>query len=346
MASGGAGAVAAHEIDPARQAVPADVKPSGTNVNDLLQRFAEARDRMKSFVIVGRGVRTFSYPFMKWSGTAYTREEYRSDGKRSQDTECIWGNVSMINPAVKENQAQYRSMLWDGEYEYYHHKADPPRPGGVQLVHRDDPRRDKASDGSANFIRRGAVGEIMGYHWADDGVRLDELLKTSATQLSLRGQTDLIRGVNCHVIDAVIGEHGKYTIWIDPVHDYQIARIQVRRGPGDHIMKHEMPGDEHQSETVELSGFEKVGEIWFPKEYVLTIKTDSNTRHSTEERHVRFTKVVFNPDHEALKSFVPEDIANGTPVRFRDLPPSRSFVWQDGRVVDQAGQVRFDSRHK
>jgi len=311
-------------------------------VGDLLQRFGEARDKMKSFVLESRGVTKFDYTkMMKWAGTSYNQEELRYDGNRSKWMESIWGNVSKLELNVKESRPDYTSHLWDGEADYYYAGAIPPRPGSVTITRRDDPRRDRASDGSSNLVKHGSVGEIMGYHWADNAVRLDELLKNRATQLQLREKTDLVGGVNCQVIDAVVKGSGKYTIWIDPVHDFHIARIQVRRGPGDHILKELLPGDEYQDETVELSKFEKVGEMWFPKDYVLTVQNTKSMSHW--QRHIVFTKVMLNPDHQALKSFLPDDIANGTPVRFRDLPPKNTFIWRDGKVLDQAGKAVFDS---
>ena len=53
-----------------------------------------------------------------------------------------------------------------------------------------------------------------------------------------------------------------------------------------------------------------------------------------------------DPDHDALQSFIPNDIQNGAIVKIVALPTSVEFVWQDGKVVDDKGNVIMDCMPK
>ena len=48
--------------------------------------------------------------------------------------------------------------------------------------------------------------------------------------------------------------------------------------------------------------------------------------------------MIFNPDHDALGSFLPDDIPSGTSTKFSALPPSMKFTWQFGMAIDDAGK--------
>ncbi len=54
------------------------------------------------------------------------------------------------------------------------------------------------------------------------------------------------------------------------------------------------------------------------------------------------TNIVLNPDHNALKSFIPDDIRNGASVFITALPASIEYIWQDGKVIDKDGKVILD----
>jgi hypothetical protein len=60
--------------------------------------------------------------------------------------------------------------------------------------------------------------------------------------------------------------------------------------------------------------------------------------------HLRMADLTLNPDHAALRSFVPEDIQNGAwvsidPVVGQPFRPASLPTWQDGRIVEPGGRV-------
>ena len=50
---------------------------------------------------------------------------------------------------------------------------------------------------------------------------------------------------------------------------------------------------------------------------------------------------MLNPDHDALNSFVRNDVKNGATV-FLGETPSVAYSWQDGKVIDKDGKVIMD----
>jgi hypothetical protein len=59
--------------------------------------------------------------------------------------------------------------------------------------------------------------------------------------------------------------------------------------------------------------------------------------HGQQSHHFRATRFTLNPDHVALRSFVPDDITDGAIVK--DIRTQKQGVWHAGRVVDANGNV-------
>ncbi len=107
---------------------------------------------------------------------------------------------------------------------------------------------------------------------------------------------------------------------------------------------------EHASTSLTLERVicKQIEGIWIPMEgQKRRHDVFSNNDYDRLTNHVQITKLVLNPDHQALRSFVPDDIKNGAqvtidPVLHQRIDPKQLPVWQDGRVVDKLGRVRFD----
>jgi hypothetical protein len=112
--------------------------------------------------------------------------------------------------------------------------------------------------------------------------------------------------------------------------------MEVNRSENDIMFGDKLEKGNFAKETYEVFAFEKYGEIWFPKEYNVFSDTNTFGNPRTTERKITITKALFNPDHEALGLFKPDDIPNGTKV---DVPgvDGISFTWKDGRIVDSDG---------
>ncbi len=125
---------------------------------------------------------------------------------------------------------------------------------------------------------------------------------------------------------------GKYTVWIDPVHDFHIARVQVRRKTGDRIWNQVVQENETHKELFEVLEFQKIEDVWFPKTCKIKQANQPNDYHATEEKEISFSRIILNPDHDALGPFLPDDIPDGTKALLGAFPPDKEFIWQDGKV--------------
>ena len=140
-------------------------------------------------------------------------------------------------------------------------------------------------------------------------------------------------GVDCYVIDAAVKRKGKFTLWIDPIHDFHLAKIETQRRENDYLGPKQLRKGDYLNDTFEVLRFERVGNIWFPKECKYICHDYKYGTRSNSEYSIKFTKVLFHPDHEALQSFVLNDIPNGVRVAFTDLPGGAAFIWQDGQLI-------------
>jgi len=313
------------------------------DVKDVLHRFTEARKNFTSFIVESEAKNTFNSPQHNRSGEKYTKAEHRFDGTRSSELVFWWGNVDIYSTNVSKDQAHYSSGLWDGENRYWYTRTSPSDPGLVTISRKKDPGG-VPKEWTDIIKGKNIVGEMMGYHWGDNGKRVDELLLNNAEHLELRQEK--LRGVDCYVIDAIVKGKGKYKIWIDPIHDYHIAKIHVWRKEGDYVHTRMAKKNQSTNEMFEILRFQKIGASWFPLEYKMKRTIIDNGRLSKENKITNITNIVLNPDHDALKSFIPDDIPNEATVKFTALPPSKEFIWQDGKVVDANGKIVMDCLKK
>ncbi|MBW8039285.1 MAG: outer membrane lipoprotein-sorting protein [Planctomycetes bacterium] len=310
--------------------------PDARDARKVLRRFAKARENYTSFILEAKTKTTFNYPQQHWKGEQYSNAEYRFDGNRGRECFSLWGNVDMYSTDVPENQAQYSSNLWDGKdhYTYNRPSAIGTKPGRVAISQKEDP--EGVPKTRTTFVQNSVFpGLIMGYYQGDSGKRISEVLGR-AKQLQLRQEK--LRGVDCYVIDAVVRGKGKYTLWIDPIHDYHIAKIHVQRRGNDYYNTSKIPKNDSSDELYEVLRFQKIEDSWFPLEYKTKTETRMRGNLGTFERNAKITHIVLDPDHDALGSFLPDDVPNGSVVRLLSLPPSMKFVWQDGVVVDKDGR--------
>ncbi len=319
-----------------------DESPDFSNARQVLAQFAKSRKNLSSFIVKSYEKSTYIYTGFKGTGTGYRKHEWRFDGQHCKNITYLWGDISIRDRDVKEEDADYHSDLWDGQTGYIfdrHNKAS----GNVIISKKSDPG-DHEKVCSESF-KHTHFGEIMGYHWGDD-VPINELFLQTFATLQLREKRNNVRGVDCYVLEATVPGRGEYTVWIDPVHDFHIARIRVQRKSGDRIYDDVLRENATAKGLFEVVEFEKVGEVWLPKTSKMKRVSHSNDIHTNEECEISFTQIILDPDHEKLGSFLPDDIPNGTQVWFRALPPSETFIFQDGKVIDVDGKIIMDCLKK
>lgn len=319
--------------------VPIDAVGS-PDAGEVLRRFAEERKSFTSFIVKIESETTFDYPADNWSGKHHHKTEYRFDGARGMVRFDMWGAVSDAYPNVTEDKSQHLSMLWDGENFYnYSPRVAASEPDIVIMTRGMDPGG-VPKEQTILVQSFDAPGLMMGYI---HGKRIDEIL-AGAEHLEMRQEK--LRGVDCYVIDAAVKERGNYTLWIDPTHDYHIVKSRARQKEGDYYYAKKLPKNSSRDTILEVMGFQQIGDLWFLKQFKTTDRKIDGGNLGGQSKITDITNIVLNPDHDALKSFIPDDIPNGAFVYITALPTSIKHTCQDGKVLDDKGNVIMDCMPK
>ena len=150
-----------------------------------------------------------------------------------------------------------------------------------------------------------------------------------------------IGGADCYVIYADT-KRGRYKVWIDPSHGYHIAKATAKRGPGNVVgpLGFTLRPTEKMSFSMENVRFKKVDDVWVPVEADLAYgrKYPGVNFYDNNKIHHKATDIILNPDHDALRSFIPDDIPDGARVHIEGIPYKIKYTWQDGKVVDKDGR--------
>ncbi|MHC4475306.1 MAG: hypothetical protein ACYTEL_06665 [Planctomycetota bacterium] len=259
---------------------------------ELLDKYAETQDKLRSFIIKSTVLLEKKTTPGK-GGKAIFKNELRCDGERV----CLRSHYTNIKGSF------YRSDTYDG-YNYVLFKH-----GNFWMCRGDDARR-RAHE----CIRISCCGEeVRGYFYGDmldDGKRVDSVLRKAKT-ISVRDRMELVGRSECYVIDAV-SKRGKYTLWIDPEHGHNIAKAEVFRGPRECVAT---IGERAKGMTrsmycsIRNVRFKRIEDVWVPVE-ADTQRRSENTAGSVvlQKVHLKRTEVILDPDHEALRSFYPDDI--------------------------------------
>ena len=197
---------------------------------------------------------------------------------------------------------------------------------------------------------------LVGFFHDEDGP-LDSFLRR-CRRISVRPGLERVGNSLCYVIDAVNAGR-KYTIWIDPEHSYNIAKADVFKGEGAVLRDTRLKKGECVYDYLEILRFEKFKDVWVPMEARLEFGYFFGGTYGLyrETQHIRCTEVIPDPDHEAMRSFYPDEIPGGAEIRRISfsgyIPDQKDFVnygfrWQPGAksVVNREGRLVSNNPNK
>ena len=237
----------------------------------------------------------------------------------------------------------YICILWDGELGYDLSLIEKNRlqtakcPGDLQIY--------KEGNTLPDYVRkkhtRTMISPALGYVKGNDQDIGTMFLRDDANA-KLLDQRSKVNGVDCYVVEAEIPQRGKYKVWIDPVHDFNLVRVQSGRETGDISHSGKLLGKDVQiNYFYEVLEFQEVKGVWLPKTFKIKDKShdggyDYDSRGVTQ---TELCEVNLDPDHDKEGSFLTDDILNGTQVRLEGVPLDVILTWQDGKVIDSEGKV-------
>jgi hypothetical protein len=261
--------------------------------------------------------------------------EFRYDNGRYDILRNTWVGLRSADEPTPLSTAQNYRQIWDGNTVYdgmFFKDANFTNLKVKRIVVSTD-----GSDTDRNTTV-GYYGAPLNGVLTGDMRPMTQILKDSENLL-LRKTREWVGSSLCFVVEAS-GEDGRYKIWIDPEHGYNIAKAQVDKTGNDRAFGERM---EHPSYIPEFRvtahsfvldnvRFEKVDDKWVPAEADFKTTTEYNGKQViTQKRHHKRTYVNLNPDFEAVGAFVPQ-IPNGTGVDIFETQGVK-YKWQDGKAV-------------
>jgi len=317
------------------------------SVTELLDKYAATQDEIyQSFII--KSEMSCESSSSKPGEVGLVRhmastDEFRFDDKngRFSNRTFIWGNVGSAFENIPKDNPAYQSYMWDGK-DYFQYARSPFNPvsklGKVHLT------RNRARDTSNKPYRQGGLSGLRGAIFGSNE-RIESELRRAQT-ISVQDRTEKIGDSECYVVDAIT-KLGKITVWIDPKHGYNIAKfnLEISGKRGDIVYGRPLEEDDIIHLSQRVTRFEKLNGFWIPMEGDSSYHRDMGKDYSESRTHEKITEIKLNVDHDALGSFVPNDILNGARV-FVTGVEGIMYTWQDGKLIPNIDKVAVDQIDK
>ncbi len=314
--------------------------------SELLDRYSESLAKRQSFIATWQVEKRGSTSLLLDGKEMvdHWMEECRYDGQRVSRRTSIWGQV---NPkmGIPKDKPLYKSCLWDGKEILWYNKPSASLPylerlAGTVILSRSDENKRQAARIVETAMADVSGGPTLGY-FPGEKARIDSVLR-SADSMRVTDTRERVGSADCYVIIAETSE-ATYKVWIDPEHGHNIARAVVERRTNAAGFQAE--------ESFEVARFEEVNGSWVPVEFTgeLLAKHPGNHWSKTVSKCTT-ANITFDPDHDKLGSFIPDDIQEGARVRIADSAHQGfipiSYVWQDGRPVADIDKIVVDQMEK
>jgi len=310
-------------------------------VLDMIERYEYARNKLKSFIVESETYypgKTITLPGggkMLNKGIHPSTVEKRTDGARFYVCERSSTAFELLPQAPIPGDFRSRTRVWDGTlyYSCSSHSERYIERRARNLVLTDKKRRERVFDrmrGNVTIYADAndpAVKQMIDEYRPDiaPGQGMPPALRRLA-ELSLCPETEVINGSECRIVEFRARQH-KRKIWIDPAHGYNAAKtIWWTAGK-----------KRYMSWNIRFKSF---AGVWLPVEKDFQF-FNSGGKIPEGKNHFKLTKVVVNPDHDALKSFVPMP-KEGSVVRImgcENIGERDQYKWRKGKVVDAKGRA-------
>jgi rhodanese-related sulfurtransferase len=304
--------------------------------SELLDRYAANRNVAASWVLQSElssegdsGTPEMSYPRTK------RLCELRWDGARVSSRCRLWLEQ---RPKGTMRDSGYVSLTWDGQKYTSYRQPEANKPGHVYI---DDMHgfRAEQKEWEIGALQYGYDAAVLMGRYQGSLERIDVILRGSHA-ISVRDTTEFVNDCPCYVLDAKTS-HGNYTIWLDPRHGFNIARVHILRSRDEGHLYYGQPARERLGIFVlENVRFQEVQGAWVAVEADYSSRSEEDGAKPTVsavKSHIRITEITLNPDHAALRSFTGGDIPNGTEAFIVPVTHIR-YLWKDGELVTKVDE--------
>ncbi len=316
----------------------------GRSVDELLAQYCQTREKcLHSFAVKSRSTMETNWerapdPQMKpGRRVTYRDSDFRSDGRRVRSRSSWWGDWGSSG-TLPENDPMRNSDIIETEWRASY-SGRQGRPGAIKYYR--EPLNSEMAKRKVASEWAGASG--FGFFSSHEPV--DAFIRRSG-RAAVRGQTEMVNGSACYVIDAPT-EEGQLTVWIDPAHGYHVAKAMMVQKEGHKVHGEILPRGHKEQCILTNVSFKQVNKVWVPVEstYEADIMRPPDSIMSGKT-HSKITEFLIDPDHEALRSFEVNDFPEGTRTSYMDngrlLPVW--YIWKNGGPVPDTEKTRGRSR--
>jgi len=310
----------------------------------LVDKYAQALDSTASFIEnyerTGeyRGRYPPNHPYYATHGSKAFRYQVPRRGvykfkenKGYYHRVYCWGYFDSLHKNVPEDKPIYLLDVYAMDFSYFHRSW-------ACKWDRDVRKTLEPPKGRPGF------SHMLGY--VDTDERLDEVLR-KAKYISVRDETEMVRGSACFVLDAHT-RYGQYSLWLDPEHGYHPAKIRKSAKQGEYFHDKIVLRNSIYTSYLDVLEFKKIDDIWVPVEanagYHRTLGGPAYY-HGGDVRYKR-NQIILNPDHDKLGSFAdpffgdPSNdpkLVNGMRSEIDMGDHHVEYTWRDGKLIDKDG---------
>jgi hypothetical protein len=259
--------------------------------------------------------------------------------------ECLW----MVNQAVQRYDPAKRPKAYNARLRITISDRFDTGPGFAQTFNLGGGQSDVVPDslGTGGLVHEAGLAQKL----------------RNAKALVPEPKLEPVNGVPCYVLQASLAQEQTngpaqksttdfvYRLHFDPTHDFHIAKLELTmtlQFPAEELgiqVPHSAKKLSMDKITVDNVRFQRIGKHWVPMAWQQSRsirRLDDPEIYSWEKSTVRRTRVVLNPDHDALGSFKPTFIQEGWTVELRGFDGRHDqagpLAWKEGYVVNEAGQ--------
>ncbi|HNY78571.1 MAG: hypothetical protein RBS72_12400 [Sedimentisphaerales bacterium] len=306
----------------------------------ILQEYTKTREATQRHIVESEELRentdTAFGAVSRWERRRYS---LMTDGDRVDLTAVTEDIVYDQDGAMHvRGNAVTRSAIWDGTTWSVYTSVG----GGSASMSNHGRKKD-------HYVAGAYGGACLDGILPGDMRPVDTILK-GADSISVREQLEPVNGIPCQVIVATTA-NGRYTLWIDPEHGYNISRAELTKKGNDlylgeateHVFKSLPAGvrpamsanrpktREEFSVVLDDVRFERIDGLWVPIEVRIQMATkfDGGKLTAVSRRHIKRTHIDLDPDFAAAKAFI-RDFPDGTEVYIEEAP-GILHRWKDGK---------------
>lgn len=323
-------------------------KSTMLSVDELLDKYAATQEKIfSSFIteyeIIKDDYRSHDGAIEKGRRKLGEDTIVRWDGERMFWSQKHWGNTyPSVAEYVPRDDPRHSAWLWDGKKFYtfgrepdYRLKLNEKRfktqaekdkyiESRLLVTVRPKPNfgKDKGWTVEEDYCDFPAMANSGPRYWR----KLVKDIK-NADDVSVKRQT--VNGSKCYRVEALAKDYS-LSIYFDTENDYNICRSIEAIKPPNGVTQY----------GIKNVKFKKINRISVPIEWDYFQQSNSKEgKRNRNKHHVKRTKMIINPDHEKLKSFIP-DVPDGWTARiagFDGFDKEDRFTWQAGKVIDKDG---------